>query len=182
MDMECRSDEFKVFERVFRSLYHPLCAYARRFVPGQGRAEDVVQDVFFDVWCRREHVRIADGTMKSYLFKAVYTRSLNEMERGHQNESVDLEEHEADILEGYAFGKMEDSESDLLLKELEAEISGYVDALPPQCHRVFVMIRSQGAKNREIAEAMGISVKAVEKHICRALNGLHLHLMQKGLL
>ena len=167
---------------MFRLLYRPLCAYARRFVPGQGKAEDVVQDVFFDVWCRREHVRIADGSIKAYLFRAVYTRSLNELERGRQNESVELEEHESDILEGYALGRMENSESDLMLKELEAEISGYVDALPPQCHRVFVMSRRQGAKNREIAEAMGISVKAVEKHICRALTGLHMHLAQKGLL
>jgi len=41
--------------------------------------------------------------------------------------------------------------------------------LPPQCKTVFALSRFEQRKNKEIAEELGISVKAVEGHISKAL-------------
>ena len=69
----------------------------------------------------------------------------------------------------------------LSLKELEEEIMSYINTLPPQCHKIFMLSRSYGLKNREIAEQLNISIKAVEKQISKALSGLKEYLIQRDL-
>ena len=41
--------------------------------------------------------------------------------------------------------------------------------MSPKCRKAFVLHRADGLTYPEIAAAMGISVKMVEKHISRAL-------------
>ena len=84
-------------------------------------------------------------------------------------------------MDQYVTSYMQNSEQSLLLKELEEEILSYINTLPPQCHKIFMLSRSYGLKNREIAEQLDISVKAVEKQISKALAGLKEHLVQKDL-
>src|SRR3712207_9176349 len=55
------------------------------------------------------------------------------------------------------------------------------DALPIyKCKKVFIMSRYHDLKNREIAEKLNITVKAVEKHISKALKDIRTHLLQAG--
>ena len=88
---------------------------------------------------------------------------------------------ETDILDQYVSSYMQNSEQSLLLKELEEEIMSYINTLPPQCHKIFMLSRSYGLKNREIAEQLNISIKAVEKQISKALSGLKEYLIQRDL-
>ena len=70
----------------------------------------------------------------------------------------------------------------LLLKDLEKELSVSIDALPPQSKKVFIYSRKHGLKNREIAELLNISEKAVEKHMTKALKKIRDHLKELDLL
>src|SRR5574344_2930867 len=63
------------YKALFRRYYPSLLFYATRLV-GEVEAEDVVQDVFVELWRRRDEVEIGDG-IQSFLYKAVYTRALN---------------------------------------------------------------------------------------------------------
>jgi RNA polymerase sigma-70 factor (ECF subfamily) len=45
-------------------------------------------------------------------------------------------------------------------------------ALPPRCRAVYLMNRMDGLSYSEIARRCGISAKAVEKHMSRALREL----------
>jgi RNA polymerase sigma-70 factor (ECF subfamily) len=67
-----------------------------------------------------------------------------------------------------------------LYHELEEEIRKVADSLPDRCREVFLMSRMDGMKNKEIAQALGISEKAVEKHITRALKEFKAHLISSG--
>lgn len=49
-----------------------------------------------------------------------------------------------------------------------------IRGLPPGCRHVFLLSRSNGLTNVQIAERCGISVKMVEKQISRALHALRL--------
>ena len=118
---------------------------------------------------------------KPYLFRAVYTHALNALNKKQQDVYTLEPAREADILDQYVTSYMQNSEQSLLLKELEEEILSYINTLPPQCHKIFMLSRSYGLKNREIAEQLDISVKAVEKQISKALAGLKEHLVQKDL-
>ena len=181
MSSEGYVQDFMALETLFKRFYKPLQAYAFRFVNDKDLSEDIVQDVFFELWQRRESIRFEDVVVKSYLSRAVYTHSLNALNKKHQNVCSLDSERETDILDQYVSSYMQNSEQSLLLKELEEEIMSYINTLPPQCHKIFMLSRSYGLKNREIAEQLGISIKAVEKQISKALYGLKEHLVRKDL-
>jgi RNA polymerase sigma-70 factor (ECF subfamily) len=55
------------------------------------------------------------------------------------------------------------------VKDLERAIAEVLDELPDKCRMVFKLSRYEELKYGEIADKLGISVKAVEKHITKAL-------------
>ena len=60
-------------------------------------------------------------------------------------------------------------EEEFQLSQLSEEIDCCISGLSEQCRRVFLLSRTTGLKNREIAERLHISLQAVEKHIQKAL-------------
>lgn len=182
--MNSGKDNFKIaaLEMLFKRFYKPLRAYAFRFVNDTNLAEDIVQDIFFELWQKRDSIEF-DGPVKSYLFKSVYNLSVNALHKKYQNKEYLLNESdENDILEQYLSANIQNQEQSLLLKELEKEITSFVDTLSPQCRKVYLLSRSYGLKNREIAEQLNISIKAVEKQISKALSGLKTHLTKGGMI
>ena len=63
------------YKALFRQYYPSLIFYATRLV-GEEEAEDVVQDVFVELWKRKDHIEIGDQ-IQAFLYRAVYTRALN---------------------------------------------------------------------------------------------------------
>lgn len=176
------SYELTALESLFKRYYKPLRAYAYRFINDINLSEDIVQDIFFELWSKRDTIDF-DGEVKSYLFKSVYNRSINILNKKQENKECELNNtNEALILDQYLTSFVQNSEQSLLLKELESEITSYIETLPPQCQKIFTLSRIYELKNREIAEQLGISIKAVEKQISKALFGLKETLLKKGLI
>ncbi len=171
-------------EALFKRYYKPLRSYAFRFVNNKDLSEDIVQDVFFELWNKKEYIRFEEeNSVKSYLFKSVFNRSVNILNSGYLKDSLPLEEtSESQIIEHYLVHHLENQERSLLLKELKIEIAEFVDMLPPQCKKIFILSRTHNLKNKEIAEKLGISIKAVEKQITKAVTELRKHLLKKDLL
>lgn len=182
------NDEYKhdllALENLFKRYYKPLRAYAFRFVKHKSVAEDIVQDIFFELWTRRENIRFDEAdSVKSYLFKSVYNSSINILHSGSMKELSSLDGiDESYAIENCLFANTTSQEQSLLLKELETEIASFVETLPTQCKKIFILSRVHELKNREIAEQLEISVKAVEKQISKALKELKKHLIKKELL
>lgn len=167
-------------DTLFKRFYKPLRAYAFRFVNDLDMAEDIVQDVFFELWSRRENINF-DKAVKSYLFKSVYNRSINILHTQNPRYTLEMTD-ETKLVDIYLSTYMQNQEQSLILQELEKEIATYIETLPAQCKNVFILSRIHELKNREIAEQLNISIKAVEKHISKALFGLKVYLKEKGLL
>jgi RNA polymerase sigma-70 factor (ECF subfamily) len=54
-------------------------------------------------------------------------------------------------------------------EELELQLAGYIEQLPEQARKVFLLRREGNLSNREVADKLGISVKMVEAHMTKAL-------------
>lgn len=183
MPAENHTRQLLALEELFKSHYKPLRVYAYHFINNKEIAEDIVQDVFLEFWDRRDHIRFEDkSAVKSYLFKSVYNRSVNILNSDVLHNIPIEGTSESLIVENYINRYIQNQEQSLLLKELESEIADFVETLPPQCKRVFMLSRTYGLKNKEIAKQLEISIKAVEKQISKALSGLRTHLLKKDLL
>ena len=53
MSGEIYVQDFAALETLFKRFYKPLRAYAFRFVNDKDLSEDIVQDVFYELWKRR---------------------------------------------------------------------------------------------------------------------------------
>ena len=63
----------------------------------------------------------------------------------------------------------EHADSQVQANELQAAVTQAIADLPPRTREVFVMSRERGLRYSEIAEQLGVSVKAVEANMSRAL-------------
>ncbi|MCD7936068.1 MAG: RNA polymerase sigma-70 factor [Tannerellaceae bacterium] len=168
-------------EQLFRKYYKGMCLYATHFVQDKSIAENIVQDVFFEVWQHRERVEF-EGSVKYYLFRSVYNKSLNYLQSHAYIKQTSLEEIPEKIEGTYEADFLPEQEHRLMMEELEAQIEAIIESLPQQCRVIFRMSRVEQLKNREIAEKLNLSVKSVEKHISKALTILRTHLKGRELL
>ena len=139
-------DTFDItYKALFRRYYPNLMFYATRLV-GDEEAEDVVQDVFVELWKRRDSMVIGDQ-IQAFLYRAVYTRALNVLK--HRS-----------IEDGYCAAVEEN------------EIYQAINELPDKCKEVFKLSYLHEMKNKEIADVMGVSLRTVEAHMYKALKFL----------
>lgn len=155
-----RGGDASAFTGIYRRYWQKLYAIAYHRLGTRQAAEDVVHEVFASLWKNRERSEIR--SLYAYLAAATrYTIIRETARRGHKTQPVPEEAADAPVI-------------DLLF--LERMIAEEVNQLPDKCRLVYRYSRETGLTNREIAREMGISEKAVEKHISRALSHLRLHL------
>lgn len=171
-----------IVEELFRKYYKILRAYAYRLSGDKYVAEDIVQDVYYELWKKRDEL-VMENAIKFYLFRSIYTKTLNYLNSKNYTDREAFEEStEGRIQQIYLQSQLSDQESELMYKELQAKVNAVIDSLPEQCKKVFLLSRKYELKNREIAEQLEISVKTVEKHISKALSVLRLSLKDTGLI
>ncbi|UXX79224.1 RNA polymerase sigma-70 factor [Reichenbachiella carrageenanivorans] len=147
------------FEKVFKTYYQQLAAFAYQYVACHDTAEEIVQEVFANVWSKSDQIEIRTA-VKSYLYGAVRNACLN-----HIKHKKVVRQHEV-----YEGRKPEGYESNFLeLDELQGEIDAALDQLPDKCRQIFEMSRFEEKKYKEIAEELGLSIKTVENQMGRAL-------------
>jgi RNA polymerase sigma-70 factor (ECF subfamily) len=163
-----REGDIKAFEKVFRQYYFPMCRYAASITGRKEIAEEIVQDVFYNIWKDREKINI-QSSIENYLYGAIknhalrYKENLAKMRRYHdyvmnnRSEDTELSPHEQ-----------------LEYKELEISINKALEAMPERRRQIFRLHREKGEKYAEIAESLSVSVKTVEAEMTKAYRALRL--------
>jgi RNA polymerase sigma-70 factor (ECF subfamily) len=158
------------FERVFKTHYKSLHAYAFTMLKDEDEAEEMVQQVFFKLWERSEHLSFS-GPIAAYLYRAVHNESLNFLK--HQKVKASHQLHVAYSMKN----KTEHEQGKMMRKELENKFREALNELPEQCRTVFQLSRFEDMKYKEIADKLDISVKTVENHMGKALKLLRTKLV-----
>jgi len=156
-----RAGDEGAFDSVFRAHYPHLVRMAESVVRERALAEEIAQEVMLELWRRRESLTV-EQSFRAYLIRSTRNRALNHIR--HQR-----------IVEREAASAAVDSpsspsaEEEILGVELEQAVRDAIDGLPDNCREIFRLSREHGLRYIEIASAMEISVKTVEKRMGQAL-------------
>lgn len=164
------SDWEKEFEAAFKNYFKSLHAYAYTIVNDETVAEEIVQQVFFKMWEKKDQIKI-EVSLTAYLYKMVYNHSLNHLK--HEKVKKAYEIHTVYHMKN----RSDNSEKKVLLNELQKKLTIAINELPEQCRTVFQMSRFEELKYQEIAGRLGISVKTVENQMGKALKQLRIKLV-----
>jgi len=166
---EIRQGNLEAFELMFRTYYKELCNYAFQYFHDKCTAEEIVQDLFYKLWTKKETL-IIRTSIRAYLYKAVYNNTMLTLREKNTRHLVELvpEEIEQTLV----------NEPDMPIQsdELNQIIEETIGSMPEKVRRIYELSRLEGLKYREIAEKLSISVKTVEANMGKALKLLRKNL------
>lgn len=153
------------FEQIFKANFKALVRVAYAIVHEQDQAQDIVQQSFVRFWDKRDTVDIEDNIV-AYLKRAVINTALNHLEK---QKRIYLEEDFSHYLKESEQNNLDDEARLALIRKVTKQA---IEQLPEKCQLVFSLSRYEGMTNQEVADHLNISVKAVEKHISKAVRDL----------
>ncbi len=156
-----KKGDIKAFELLFKQNYKDLCSYAFYYLKNTEDAEEIVQDIFFIIWKKREELNIK--SIKSYLYQSVKNNCLQRIRHKSLNDK-----YKSYIKHSYS-EHSEQADKILNAKEISEIIEKTFDSLPERCKQIFQLSRYEGLKYKEIAEKLSISIKTVEANMGKAL-------------
>ena len=163
MAEKLKSSDITFYNGLVDTYYVNLCTYAHTLTHDYGIAEDIVQNVFADIWLKRRNIN-SKLSLKNYLYRSVYNSFIDQYRKNRPIVYLEKKYFEAiDLV-------VEDDRGDIseLIKLIEKEINN----LPPKCKRIFLLNKKDGLTHTEISEYLKISIKTVEGHINRAFKRL----------
>jgi RNA polymerase sigma-70 factor (family 1) len=153
-----------LYDRYWRLLYN--LAYQK--IRDRDLAEELVQDLFINLWVRRERLQV-QTSMAAYLSMGVRYMII----KFFQKERVQQRYEQTLALQPNYANSTEES---LGYQELQQVIEQEINKLPEKCREVFQLSRYDHLSQKEISLKLHISEKTVENHIGKALKLLRLSL------
>jgi RNA polymerase sigma-70 factor (ECF subfamily) len=163
------------FQELFQKFSPRVLQYTRRLVGSEGRAEEVTQDVFVQVFRFRQRYR-PESRFSTWLYTIATNLCLNEIRRPERRLRVDLwkerddEEHREgpQLADPAAITPEEGAAGRELARQLEAAVGD----LPPKQRAALLLSRVDGLAYRDVAEALGCTEGAVKALLFRATQSL----------
>ena len=172
---------FKSLAEAVEAYYDELLRFARKRTGSDMLAEDVMQDT----WVRASKTSVVmPDNPRAYLYRMTGNIAIDHL-RKRQSISINeghysVENVHDDNSWGGGDWPEPDAQSpadsqtagveDVVIAQQElAILVGAVKALPEPSRQIFLLYRGEGLTMRAIAEQLDMSVRAVEKHIARAM-------------
>ena len=139
---------------------------AFRFLRDRAEAEDVAQEAFLRIYSAAPRYR-PTARFRTYLYRVVTRLCIDRAEKKRPEYT--------DELPNVAHPSPGPGE-DLAARERATEVRNALDALPPNQRMAIILKHYENLSYAEIAQAMGVSPKAVEGLLGRARSALQLRL------
>jgi RNA polymerase sigma-70 factor (family 1) len=147
----------RYWEGLFRKCYSLL--------RDEDAAKDCVQEIFIAIWNQESVTDILN--LEHYLYQAARLRAFAAMRSSKRRARY---EEDASKLTSYILHS--DALETLELKDLKEKLERVIATFPERKQQVWRMSREEGMSYAQIATELGISQKAVQKQMTKALKSL----------
>lgn len=162
LDLIRREDDRAAFAELYDRYWKVLIDMAGKRGLSIETAEEIVQDVFVDLYLRSKDIEV--NSLEAYLRNAVR----NQVYKAHRSNQV----HENYVHTMTTLGQPQTSTPDQLLeaRQLWEQIDHATEKMSAPCREVFMLSRVEQLSNKDIAYKMAISLAMVRKHITKSMN------------
>ncbi|MGL5562973.1 MAG: RNA polymerase sigma factor [Tannerellaceae bacterium] len=156
-----RGDQ-RAFTDLFNQFYSNLYRFVRYFLP-ETDAEDVVSEVFVSLWNNRKKLVLVKN-FNSYIYAMARNETYAHLRLQNKIQNVSLDDMPVSlsICEESAEGR-------IIEKEMIDVYNKAVAQLPERCKLVFLMVREEKLKYKEIAEVLQITTGTIEQQMNQAI-------------
>ncbi|WP_303398835.1 RNA polymerase sigma-70 factor [Zobellia uliginosa] len=162
-----RSGNQKAFKTLFDRYWEPMFVKANIILQDSAVAQDVVQDIWINLWNKREQLEIKN--FESYISRSVRYGCYKYL-RDSKFTVVQLQ-----IIDSLPLATT-DIDNLYNLEATQKVINESLEELPPRCQEIFTLSRIEDVPNEEIAIKLGISKRSVENQVSLALKVIRRHL------
>ena len=153
------------FESIYNEFWDSLYVIAYNRLKSKEAVEEILQDLFTDLWRRRERLNIRTS-VGAYLRAALKYKILNYINSQTLRKTYNQEHPQ------YAQRPDDSTQKVLAFEELYESLESGLEKLPEKCRMIFKMSREEQKSSREIADELNISQKTVHTHIYNAIKFL----------
>ena len=152
----------KAFSELFNLFYNDVYAYSLSMLKNEDLAEEIVQDVFLNIWLHRERLN-ADLSFKSYVFTITRNLTFNLISKVANSHKLKEEVF-------YASQKSYSPIEDIIAEaDYDTLKNKAIEQLPPKRRIIFEMSRNKEMSYEEISKELNISVSTVKGQMSKAL-------------
>ena len=154
------------WKKLYRNYYPALCNYAAQITRNEINVEDIVQECLISLW--DSSVSFPNvKTLTSWLYKAVYTRSLNNLRNQTRTNKLHLS-----FWDAMQEIQMEEEAVDMAIEEeLLHKFRSILTRLSPQQQKI-MQLSIEEKKVKEIAQILNVSENAVKMQNKRAYSAI----------
>ncbi len=145
-----------------KKFFNPLLNYGYQFVKDKEFVRDCVQEIFIEIWQRRERISTPES-VKAYLLSAVRKRVLREGYRQHIYRNQEIShENENSLIDFSAEWAIIEQEN---TAEMQEKVRQSISRLSKRQQEVLYLQYYQGLGRDEIADIMNINTQSVSNLI-----------------
>ncbi|WPP50771.1 RNA polymerase sigma-70 factor [Catalinimonas niigatensis] len=154
-----RQNDRVAFEEIYRRYWSKIYYAAYKVLKEQEISSDLTQEVFTQLWLKREATEIS--SISSYLYGMIRNQVFKSLRDGK------IAQFHLDRIHQITF--VNQTEETVNLHQLQEIYEASLATLPARCREVFHLSRNEHMSVKEIALQMEISPKTVENQITKAL-------------
>jgi len=161
------------FENIYVVHYSRMKRFAQEYVIREEDAENIVQDVFLDLW-EQNFLLLTHTNLFAYLFTTLKNRCIDFLRHKTivQNTAQKLQDDYTKALQ-MKFQSLEAFDEQLFSEpDIETIIQNAIESLPERCREIFVLNKIEGKKQKDIAQELNISINTVENQMAIAYKKL----------
>jgi RNA polymerase sigma-70 factor (family 1) len=165
------SDE-QALTLLYKAHWQPLFLSAYSVLKDKKACEDIVQEIFLQLWIRRQTLDVRES-LSTYLSSAVRYQVFHYIRKASKKGVV--QETEVSLL-------AVSPDEDLLRKDLHGQVHRVVEDLPERCRLIYRLSREEQLSHKEIAHRLNISIKTVENQLTIALRRVRHYLEEYSII
>jgi len=170
-----KKDNKSAVDELFGYYYPRLYHFSKSILKIETGIDDILQEVFVKIWLNRQKISNA-GTFNAYIFTITKNEVLNLIRSSVKDHTFKDELYLRSVAEEYQ------TQNQLEYDEIKTGIDHIVSSLPEKRKQVFILSRTEGLSNKEIAQQLNISEKTIEDHITHAIKHIKSAMQEMGMI